>query len=79
MPIQMVGTGANLNEAVNNGVARLADLLEMSAEAVQNRVTLSGGVEIGRLPGVVAVTMLAPLQKLEELGLAKIIREQYGL
>lgn len=79
MPIQMVGTGANLNEAVNNGVARLADLLEMSEEEVQNRVTLSGGVEIGRLPGVVAVTMLAPLKKLEELGLAKIIREQYGL
>jgi acetamidase/formamidase len=78
-PIQMVGSGANLNEATDNGVARLAELLGMSTEEVLNRVTISGAVEIGRLPGVVTVTMLAPLSKLEELGLAELIREQYGL
>jgi len=78
-PIQMVGSGANLNEATDNGVARLAELLDMSTEEVLNRVTISGAVEIGRLPGVVTVTMLAPLSKLEELGLAELIREQYGL
>jgi formamidase len=74
-----VGSGANLNEATDNGVARLAELLDMSTEEVLNRVTISGAVEIGRLPGVVTVTMLAPLSKLEELGLAELIREQYGL
>jgi len=78
-PIQMVGSGANLNEAIDNGVARLAGLLGMPTEEVLNRVTISGAVEIGRLPGVVTVTMLAPLSKLEELGLAKLIREQYDL
>lgn len=78
-PIQMVGTGANLNEATDNGVARLADLLGMSNEEVQNRVTISGAVEIGRLPGVVAVTMLAPLSKLEEVGLAQLVKDQYDL
>ncbi len=78
-PIQMVGSGANLNEATDNGVARLAALLGMSAEEVLNRVTISGAVEIGRLPGVVTVTMLAPLAKLEELGLADLVKEQYGL
>ena len=78
-PIQMVGSGANLNEATDNGVARLAELLGMPGEEVLNRVTLSGAVEIGRLPGVVTVTMLAPLNKLEELGLAGLVREQYGL
>jgi len=78
-PIQMVGSGANLNEATDNGVARLAGLLGMPTEEVLNRVTISGAVEIGRLPGVVTVTMLAPLSKLEELGLAKLIREQYDL
>jgi acetamidase/formamidase len=78
-PIQMVGSGANLNETTDNGVARLAELLGMSTEQVLNRVTISGAVEIGRLPGVVTVTMLAPLSKLEELGLAELIREQYGL
>lgn len=78
-PIQMVGTGANLNEATDNGVARLAVLLDMSNEEVQNRVTISGAVEIGRLPGVVTVTMLAPLSKLEEAGLAQLVKDQYDL
>lgn len=78
-PIQMVGSGANLNEATDNGVARLAELLDLSTEEVLNRVTLTGAVEIGRLPGVVTVTMLAPLSKLAELGLADLVKEQYGL
>ena len=78
-PIQMVGSGANLNEAADNGVARLADLLEMSKEEILNRVTLSGAVEIGRLPGVVTVTMLIPLTQLAKLGLAKLVKKQYGL
>ena len=78
VPIQMVGSGANLNEATDNGVARLAELLDMPAEEVLNRVTVSGAVEIGRLPGVVTVTMLAPLDRLEK-GLAELVKEQYGL
>ena len=78
-PIQMVGSGANLNEATDNGVARLADLLGMSKDEVLNRVTITGAVEIGRLPGVVTVTMQAPLTRLEELGLAGLVKKQYGL
>jgi formamidase len=78
-PIQMVGSGANLNEATDNGVTRLAELLDISKEEVLNRVTISGAVEIGRLPGVVTVTMLAPLTKLAELGLAELVKEQYSL
>lgn len=78
-PIQMVGSGANLNEATDNGVQRLARLLDMSPEEVLNRVTISGGVEIGRLPGVVTVTMLVPLEKLAALGLADLVRRQYNL
>ena len=78
-PIQMVGSGANLNEATDNGVARLAQLLDMSTDEVLNRVTLSGAVEIGRLPGVVTVTMLVPVAKLEALGLAELVKGQYSL
>lgn len=78
-PIQMVGTGANLNEATENGVSRLARLLGMSKEEVLNRVTISGGVEIGRLPGVVTVTVQAPLDRLAKVGLADLVRQQYGL
>jgi formamidase len=78
-PFQMIGSGANLNEATDNGVTRLAKLLGMSTEEVLNRVTISGAVEIGRLPGMVTVTMLAPLGRLAELGLAELVQEQYGL
>ncbi|MFN3763551.1 MAG: acetamidase, partial [Anaerolineae bacterium] len=74
-----VGSGANLNEATDNGVQRLARLLDMSPEEVLNRVTISGGVEIGRLPGVVTVTMMVPLEKLAALGLADLVRRQYNL
>lgn len=78
-PIQMVGSGANLNEATDNGVTRLAEMLGMSKEEVMNRVTISGAVEIGRLPGVVTVSLLVPLTKLAELGLAELVKGQYNL
>jgi formamidase len=78
-PIQVVGSGANLNDAVDNGVDRLAKLLGTSVEETLNRVTISGAVEIGRLPGIVTVTVLAPLARLAELGLADLVKEQYGL
>ncbi len=78
-PIQVVGSGPDLNQATDNGVARMAALLGMSKDEVLNRVTLTGAVEIGRLPGVVTVTLLAPLPCLERAGLAGIAREQYGL
>jgi len=79
VPIQMVGSGANLNEATDNGVARLAELFKISKEEVMNRVTISGAVEIGRLPGVVTVTVKIPLPWLKKLNLAKLVKEHYSL
>lgn len=76
-PIQVVGSGANLNEATDNGLSRMTKLLGMSLGEVRNRVTITGAIEIGRLPGVVTITMLVPLQKLEGLNLANFVREQY--
>lgn len=78
-PISFVGTGANLNAATDNGLQRAAHLLGMSLEEVMNRVTITGGIEIGRHPGVVTITLLAPIQKLDELGLGTLVREQYQL
>ena len=78
-PIQMVGSGANLNEATDNGVARLAELFNISKEEVLNRATISGAVEIGRLPGVVTVTVKIPLPWLKKLNLAKLVKEHYSL
>ena len=78
-PVQVVGTGPNINEATDNGLSRAAKLLSMSVEEVKNRVTITGGIEIGRLPGVVTVSLLVTLQKLEELNLANLVRKQYKI
>lgn len=78
-PIQVIGTGSDLNKAALNGFERTAKLLNMSIEEVKNRVTISGGVEIGRLPGVIQVNILVPIEKLEKLGIAELVREQYKL
>ncbi len=77
-PISFVGTGANLNTATENGLARAAAVLGMSIPEVKNRATITGGIEIGRHPGVVQVTLRAPLDRLEQLGLLPFVREQYG-
>jgi acetamidase/formamidase len=78
-PISVVGTGPDLNAATDNGLERAAQLLGMSVPEVKNRATITGAIEIGRHPGVVQVTFRAPLKKLEELGLAPYVRDQYGI
>ena len=78
-PISVIGSGPDLNTATENGLRRAADLLDMSVAEVRNRATVTGAIEIGRNPGVVQVTFLAPMTNLEKAGLAKFAREQYGL
>jgi formamidase len=78
-PISVVGTGADLNKATENGLQRAADILGISVPEVKNRATITGAIEIGRLPGVVQVTFLAPLEKLESAGLLPFVSEQYGI
>jgi formamidase len=78
-PVSVIGTGATLNEATYNGLGRAAKLLDMTAEEVRNRATISGSIEIARLGGVVQVTFLAPLARLDAVGLGKYAREQYGI
>lgn len=78
-PISIVGTGINLNAATVNGIERAATLLEMSTLEVRNRTTINGAIEIGRHPGVVQVTFLAPLKCLERRGLLELAREQYNI
>jgi formamidase len=77
-PISVVGTGPDLNAATENGLHRAAQLLGMSVAEVTNRATITGAIEIGRLPGVVQVTFLAPLEKIESAGFLPFVREQYG-
>jgi formamidase len=78
-PISVVGSGPDLNKATQVGLRRAADLLSLSLPEVLNRATITGGIEIGRHPGVVQVTFLAPLPALEKAGLLPFVQEQYGI
>jgi acetamidase/formamidase len=78
LPISVVGSGPDLNSAVENGLGRAAAVLGMDVPEVMNRATISGAIEIGRAPGVVQVTLRAPLAALAERGLDGLAREQYG-
>ena len=78
-PISVVGTAANLNEAIENGLDRASKLLDMGIPEVRNRATINGAIEIGRAPGVIQVTFLAPLDKLDKAGLGDLAREQYNI
>lgn len=78
-PISVIGTGPDLNTATDNGLARAAELLDMSVPEVKNRATITGGIEIGRHPGVVQVTFRAPLDRLAKRGLLPFVRDQYGV
>ncbi|MBV9877254.1 MAG: acetamidase/formamidase family protein [Verrucomicrobia bacterium] len=77
-PISVIGSGPNLNIATEVGLRRAAELLSLSVPEVMNRATITGGIEIGRHPGVIQVTFLAPLSALEKAGLLPFAEEQYG-
>lgn len=78
-PIQVVGSGPNLNAAVQNALERTSYLLEMGIDEVRNRVTITGSLEIGRAPGLVLASILAPVEQLDRLGVWSLVREQYNL
>ncbi|GLU29936.1 MULTISPECIES: acetamidase/formamidase family protein [Brucella/Ochrobactrum group] len=78
-PISVIGTAQNMNAAIVNGLERASNLLDMTVAEVRNRATVNGAIEIGRDPGVIQVTFLAPLKKLDAAGLGDIARKQYSL
>jgi hypothetical protein len=77
-PISFIGTGKDLNLAIDNGLQRAAELLQMSVPDVKNRATILGGIEIGRSPGVARVTFRAPTAALERVCLRALAEEIYG-
>ena len=78
-PIQVIGSGPTINAATENAYDRAGALLDMSVGEVRARCTFTGGVSVGRLPGVVQLTMLAPMERLADRGLASLVRKQYEL
>ena len=77
-PTGRPGTGADLNKATQNGLERAAALFGKEVPEIKNRATITGAIEIGRAPGVVTVTMRAPVSWLEKIGLLDVALEQYG-
>jgi hypothetical protein len=55
----------------------MAALTGYSIAEVKNRATITGDIQIGRLPGVVQVTMLTPSAVLKKLNLLELYQEQY--
>ena len=78
-PVSFIGSGANLNKAVDCALGRAAALLGISVEEVKNRCTVNGALEIGRAPGTVTATFLAPVELLKKLGIWELVKAQYGL
>ncbi|WP_227394363.1 acetamidase/formamidase family protein [Jeotgalibacillus aurantiacus] len=77
LPVSIIGTGSNLNLATDNGLQRAADLFGVTVPEIMNRTTITGSIEIGRNPGVVTITFLAPEHYLEKAGLLDEVKRQY--
>ncbi len=77
-PVSFIGSGPNLNDATENGLKRAADFFGVTVPEIMNRATITGAIEIGRHPGVVTVTFLAPEQYLRKTDLFEIVKNQYG-
>ncbi len=78
-PISFIGTGGTLNEAIDNGLDRAAEVLGITVPEVKNRSTITGALEIGRYPGTATVTFLVPVDILEKAGLYEIVKDHYKL
>ena len=76
-PVQVVGSGLSINEAIDDGLKKASNLFGMTLEEVKNRATITGGIEIGRLPGLVHITLKVPTSTLKKLGLIDVVKEQY--
>ena len=78
-PIQVIGSGETINAATENAYDRAESLLGMSTGEIRTRATFTGEVEVGRLPGVVQLSLLVPMGVLADRGLDHLVRDQYGL
>lgn len=57
---QFIGSGSTIEEGIDNALDRIAEFTGFSKDEAINRCTISGGVGIGRVSGLVYLTMLTP-------------------
>lgn len=77
-PVQFIGSGNDLNEAIENGIDRISTVTNLSREEIMNRATISGEVEIGRTSGLVYITIMLSKSILEKIKLLEFVETQYG-
>lgn len=78
-PLQFIGTGKDLNQATDNAVARAAHFLNVAPDEILNRGTVTGEVQISRLPGAVQLSLQVSRKILEEKGLWDIVSSHYAM
>lgn len=78
-PITFIGSGKNLNDAIENALQRAAKTTGLAYNEILNRCTITGSIDISRLPGTVRATFLCPMPILEQLGIADLVRQHYQL
>lgn len=78
LPIEIIGTGRNVNVATENAIERACRLTRWEWDDVRNRATIAGGVRIGRFPGVVQLGIKIPPQMAQEWGILELLVEHYG-
>src|SRR5699024_323675 len=76
-PVSFIGTGADLNAATENGMARAASLFNVTVPEIMNSATIYGSIDIVRTPGVVTVTFFATKEHLNQAGLWNTVRNAY--
>ncbi|WP_273478754.1 acetamidase/formamidase family protein [Ignavigranum ruoffiae] len=77
LPVSFVGTGPSLNDATDCALQRAAKLFNVPVEEIMNRCTITGSIDIGRNPGVVTATFLAPENYLKEANLLEVVKSKY--
>lgn len=77
-PIIIVGSGTNLNEAIDNAINRAAKLTGLASGEIMNRATVGGEVGIGRTSGLAYLTLMLGEGTLESIGILEIVKEQYN-
>ena len=76
-PVQFVGSGSNLNLAIDNCVNRISEVTGYDMEEVKNRATISGEVGIGRTSGLAYITIMLPEEKLKKIKIYSFIEKIY--
>src|SRR5699024_7158498 len=76
-PTSFISSDPTMNDAHDNGMERAAKRFNTAVPETINRATITGSIQIGRNPGVVTATFLAPKQYLENTGLLELVQSRY--